>query len=169
MARLPLDEIDVLIVDEIGKNISGTGMDAKVINRGPAAESGPKSQRISCIYARRLSAETYGSAMGVGMADVIHSRLKAEMNVQAGLVNAMTTGTLAQVRVPVDFPSDRECLEIAARTAGYNRIADARIVWVRNTLELSRVLVSANTGLPGEAWEARFDSAGNLVSPLLVG
>lgn len=164
MARLPLRDIDILIVDEIGKNISGTGMDAKVINRGPAAETNPAAQRISCIYVRGLSSETYGSAMGIGMADIIHSRVKESMNIRAGLVNAMTTGTLAQVRVPVDFPSDLECLEIAARTAGCDRVEDARIVWIQNTLQLSRVAVSRNAGLPGDQSEARLDGAGNLTS-----
>ena len=166
-ASLPVRNLDVLIVDEIGKNISGTGMDAKVINRGPAVEHSPDSQRIASIFVRDLSAASYGSAMGIGMADVMHSRINGKLDVHAGLVNAMTTGSLAQIRTPVQFGSDRECLEIAARTAGPLDLADTTIVWIRNTLELDTVAVSENllTQAPGlerlgAPFEIPFDQRG---------
>ena len=171
MARLPVGDIDILIVDEIGKNISGTGMDAKVINRGAAIDLSPNAQRISTVYVRDLTDESYGSAVGIGMADVMHSRVRRKLNINAGLINAITSGSLMHIRMPVEFPTDRECLEICARTAGASSLADARLVWIKNTLELetttaseavARELRASGIGCGRDPFPLTFDGEGNL-------
>src|SRR3984957_17039118 len=82
MAKLPAPEIDVLIIDEIGKNISGAGMDTKVINRGVNGQYNPWPDipSVHRIYARGLSALTYHSAVRLGMADVVHDRLVSDVD-----------------------------------------------------------------------------------------
>lgn len=171
MARLPVGDIDVLMVDEIGKNISGTGMDAKVINRGAAVDTSPDAQLISTIYVRDLTGESYGSAVGIGMADVMHSRIREKLDINAGLINAMTSGSLMHIRMPVEFGSDRECLEICARTSGVDGLAGARIVWIKNTLELETTTVSepvarelekSGAEIDRDALPLAFDRDGNL-------
>lgn len=146
MGRLPVPAVDVLIVDEIGKNISGTGMDLKVVNRGVAAQPNywPDTPRIERIFIRDLSPMSYGNANGIGAADVIHDRVLEKMDVNAGRVNAATSGSLALVRIPLHFPSDRECFELAASTVGKSDLKDVTVARIRNTLELSDVAFSEN-------------------------
>jgi hypothetical protein len=175
MPTLPCD-VDVLIVDRIGKNISGTGMDAKVVNRGPACEYNPWPglPAIQRIFVRDLDPETYGNAMGIGMADVTTDRLVRGIDWEPTRVNALSSGIPSKIRVPAHFASDRECLEWIAGTAG-KVDGDVTYAWIRNTLELGRLAVSANlrapiAGLPHVAVEddieARWDASGNLVSPV---
>ncbi|MEP6716721.1 MAG: hypothetical protein ABJC09_14210 [Terriglobia bacterium] len=146
MGRLPFDAVDVLIVDEIGKHISGTGMDLKVVNRGVAAQPNhwPGMPRVERIYIRDISPMSYGNAIGIGAADVIHDRVLEKMDFNAGRVNAVTSGSLALVRVPLHFPSDRECFEVAASTVGKADRKDVTVAWIRNTLELSEMALSEN-------------------------
>lgn len=176
MPRLPVPEIDILIVDEIGKDISGTGMDLKVVNRNALATYNPwpDTPRVQRIYARDLSANSYGNAVGIGAADIVHSRLVAKLDPHAGRVNAETAGSLAMVRVPLHFPTDRECLDLLAKTVGKLHREDVTMVWIRNTLELGSMLVSGNlknelrgnsmVEFAGEPFEMDFDEAGQLRS-----
>jgi hypothetical protein len=176
MPSLPSD-VDVLVVDRIGKNISGTGMDAKVVNRGPACEYNPWPglPAIQRIFVRDLDPETYGNAMGIGMADVTTDRLVRGIDWEPTRVNALSSGIPSKIRVPVHFASDRECLEWIAGTAGKMDPADVTYAWIRNTLELGRLAVSANlrariAGLPHVAVESetetQWDASGDLVSPV---
>lgn len=174
MARVPLPNVDVLVIDEIGKNISGTGMDLKIVNRGVLGQYNPwpDAPKIERIFIRNLSNSSYGNAVGIGLADVVHDRLVDKMDVNAGRVNAVTSGSLAAVRVPLHFASDKECFDLAAATVGKLNPADATAVWIANTLELERMAVSENlagqiAGNPnleivGEPFEMVYDSAGNL-------
>src|SRR4051794_39144764 len=111
MARIPCD-LDLLILDEIGKNISGAGMDTKVVNRGVNGEynpwEGPKFHRI---FIRDLSELTYNSAIGLGMADVVTDRLVNRTDWKPTIINSLTANTPAAIRTPVHFPTDRECIE----------------------------------------------------------
>ena len=176
MPRLPCD-LDVLIVDEMGKNISGTGMDAKVVNRGPANEYNPWPglPSIGRIFVRELAAKTHGNAMGIGMGDVTTDRLVRQIDWEPTRVNALSASVPARIRVPTHFASDRECLRWVAATAGKFDPADVTFGWIRNTLELDRLAISPNLraridGQPQIEVEAevdvRWDEAGNLVSPL---
>ena len=175
MPRLPCD-LDVLIVDEMGKNISGTGMDAKVVNRGPACEYNPwpSLPSIRRIFVRHLDPQTHGNALGIGIADVTTDRLVRCIDWESTRVNALSSGIPSRIRVPAHFPTDRECLAWVAATAGRIDIADVTYGWIRNTLELDRLAISCNlrTAIAGQAQveveneiDVTWDDAGNLVSP----
>jgi len=146
MARIPVPALDILIVDEIGKNISGTGMDFKVVNRGAHGQYNPwpDTPQVQRIFIRGLSGLSYGNAVGIGLADVIHDRVLKKVDVNAGRINAMTSGSLAAVRTPLHFPSDRECIELLMDTVGKFDPAEITIGWIRNTLELEMLALSQN-------------------------
>jgi hypothetical protein len=175
MARIPMD-LDILILDEIGKNISGAGMDTKVVNRGVNGEYNPwpgipKFQRV---FVRDLSDLTYDCAVGLGMADVVTDRLVNRTDWQPTIINSLTANTPAAIRTPVHFATDRECLERFAPTVGKLDLDAVTYGWIRNTMELGRVAISenvraqveANSQLEIEATiDFDFDGAGNLLSP----
>ena len=175
MARIPFD-LDVLVMDEIGKNISGAGMDTKVANRGVHGEYNPwpgipKFQRI---FVRNLSDKTYNSAVGLGMADVVTDRLVNRIDWAPTLINSLTANTPAAIRTPIHFATDRECIERIADTVGKLDLNDVTYGWIRNTMELVRIGISENMRARVEAnpllsveatVEFEFDGDGNLVSP----
>ena len=177
MPRLPCD-LDVLIVDEMGKNISGTGMDAKVVNRGPVCEYNPWPglPSVGRIFVRDLDPHTHGNAMGIGMADVTTERLVRRIDWDPTRVNALSSGIPSKIRVPAHFATDRECLEWVSGTAGKIDPAQVTYGWIRNTLALDRVAISPNLRErigPRVDVEAEiavtWDAEGNLVSPFRVG
>jgi hypothetical protein len=177
MPRLPCD-LDVLVVDEMGKNVSGTGMDAKVVNRGPGSEDNPWPglPSIRRIFVRGLTPESYGNAIGIGMADVTTERLVRQIDWEPTLVNALSAGNPSRVRVPAHFATDRECLRWVAATAGKLDPADVTYGWIRNTLELDRLAISSalrgqievqpQIDVEGEI-DVRWDQSDNLVSPFV--
>ena len=175
MPRLPCD-LDVLIIDEMGKNISGTGMDAKVVNRGPDGEDNPWPglPSIGRIFVRDLAARSDGNAMGIGMADVTHDRLVRQIDWEPTRVNALSASRPSRIRLPAHFASDRECLQWVAATAGKVLPADVTFGWIRNTLELDRLAISPNLRAQIEGQlqvavdreiDVPWDESGNLVSP----
>lgn len=179
MPRIPVD-LDILIVDQMGKNISGTGMDTKVINRSIHAEYNPWPglPRIERIFVRDLSELSYGNAVGIGMADVVAERILSKIDWEATRVNSLTASTPAGIRIPLHFPTDRECLEKIWPTVGKFRREDVTLGWIRDTISLGMLALSENL-LPqiesdpsleilGPPFELPFDAAGNLVSPLSV-
>ncbi|HET8549804.1 MAG TPA: hypothetical protein VFL57_17465, partial [Bryobacteraceae bacterium] len=173
-ARILFDDVDVLIVDEIGKHISGVGMDSKIINRHPwgGVNPWPWAARIARIYVRDLSRLSYGNAVGMGMADVISERLYQKIDWAATRINAVTASNLFAIRTPLRVATDREALDILAATAGRIERSEVTVVRIRNTLELERILASENlldtvrgrTDIErvGEPVEWDFDAAGNL-------
>jgi hypothetical protein len=177
MGRIPAD-LDILILDEIGKNISGAGMDTKVVNRSVHGAYNPwtGAPRIERIFVRDLSDLTYNNGAGVGMADVVTDRLVDRIDWKPTHINSLTASTPAAIRVPIHFPTDRECLERIATTVGKSDVHDVTIGWIRNTMELRLLALSENV-LPqieknsqirilGDAREIEFDVSGNLVSML---
>lgn len=175
MPTLPCD-LDVLVVDEMGKNISGTGMDAKVVNRGPCGDENPWRglPSIQRIFVRHLDPHTYGNAVGIGMADVTTDRLVRQIDWESTRVNALSSGMPSRIRVPAHFAADRECLEWVAATTGKIDPVQVTYGWIRNTLELDRLAISRNlraqiagrshVEIEGEI-EVKWDESGNLVSP----
>jgi hypothetical protein len=172
---LPCD-LDVLIVDEMGKNISGTGMDAKVVNRGPRSEYNPwpGSPAVQRIFVRELSPDSDGNAVGIGLADVTTDRLVSRIDWTPTKVNAMTAGSPSRIRVPVHFATDRECLEWVTATVGRDDAAQVTCGWIANTLELGRLALSENLRSEIERnplltiehdADVCFDARGNLTSP----
>ena len=173
MGRIPVP-LDILILDEIGKNISGAGMDTKVVNRSVYGESNPWPDlvRIERIFLRDLSSHTYGNGVGLGMADVVHNRLLERIDWHATQINSLTASTPAAIRTPIHFPSDRECLEKIALTVGRIDQKDVTYGWFKNSLELGVMKLSENLRdeirkspsleIVGPPEELDFDGAGNL-------
>jgi len=145
MGRIPMD-IDILILDEIGKNISGAGMDTKVVNRSVqgAYNPWPDTPQIHRIFVRDISELSYNNAVGIGMADVVTDRLVRKIDWTPTTINALTASTLACIRTPIYFPTDRECLERIAPTVGKFEASEVTIGWARNSLELSVMGLSEN-------------------------
>jgi hypothetical protein len=142
-ARLPFDFIHLLIVEEIGKNISGTGMDTKVIGRiMNIIEPPPTHPRILRIYARDLHDDSYGNAMGVGLADFVSRRLVNKIDPTATYINGLTGLSPESARIPITFDTDREAVEAALGTIGLVKPEEARIVRIQNTLLLEELDVS---------------------------
>lgn len=174
MPRIPVPAVDILIVDEIGKNISGTGMDLKVVNRGVHGQYNPwpNTPQVERIFIRSLSPHSGGNAVGVGLADVVHDDVLPRVNLQVSGLNARTSGSLATVRIPLHFPTDRECIDLLTATVGKLNPADVTIAWIHNTLELSSLALSENLRseinanpaleITGPAFSVEFDEAGNL-------
>jgi hypothetical protein len=175
MAKIPMD-LDILILDEIGKNISGAGMDTKVVNRGVNGEYNPwpETPRFQRLFVRDLSELTYNSAVGLGMADVVTDRLVKRTDWTPTIINSLTANTPAAIRTPVHFAADRECIERFLPTVGKLDLTEVTLGWIRNTMELGRIGLSenvraqieANPNLEIEAVaDFEFDGAGNLISP----
>ena len=141
LARLPFDEIDVLVVDEIGKNISGDGADPNVTGRYPttAASGGPSVERMVFLG---LTEETGGNANGLGMADVVTERLADSMDRPSTYMNALTSTTPAPVKTPMVMPTDEMAIAAALTMCAGVNPADARLVRIENTLKLGRIWVS---------------------------
>lgn len=143
MPHLPADDIDILIVDEIGKDISGVGMDTNVIGRlRIPGQPEPPSPRIKMIVVRDLSSGTHGNGLGIGLADVTTRRLFEKLDLQATYQNVITTTFLERGKIPIIAATDREAVEIAVRGCGLTSAESARIMRIRNTLRLEEVLVS---------------------------
>ena len=141
LARLPFDEMDVLVVDEIGKNISGDGADPNVTGRyaTTAASGGPRVQRMAYLG---LTEETGGNANGLGMADVVTERLVASMNRPSTYMNALTSTTPAPVKIPMTMPTDELAVAAALTMCAGVTPSEARLVRIQNTLRLGRIWVS---------------------------
>jgi hypothetical protein len=179
MGRIPLREVDVLIVDEMGKDISGAGMDTKVINRSIQCHYNPWPglARIHRIFVRDLSPNGYNNALGLGMADITTDRLVERVDWKATQVNSLTASTPTSIRTPIHFATDRECLEKIAGTVGKFDQAGVTLVWIRNTLELGLFAVSENLipelktnpniEVVGEPRELEFTQEGNLPDLML--
>ena len=177
MAKIPMD-LDILILDEIGKNISGAGLDTKVANRGVNGEYNPwpNTPKFQRLFLRNLSEHTYNSSVGMGMADVVTDRLVNRINWEPTWINSLTANTPAAIRTPIHFPTDRECIERIAPTVGRLDLSDVTFGWIRNTMELTRIAVSENVRaevaknaeLEIEATiDFDFDGEGNLISPFI--
>jgi hypothetical protein len=174
MPRLPAEDIDILIVDEIGKDISGVGMDTNVIGRLKIpGQPEPDSPRIRMIFVRNLSTGAHGNALGIGLADVTTRKLFEKIDFAATYENVITTRFLERGKIPIIAETDRQAMEIALRGAGLTSAQDARLVRIHNTLRLDELLVSpavlmdirGREGIEvGEAAVQWFDEAGTLLS-----
>jgi hypothetical protein len=143
MPRLPFEDIDVLIVDEMGKNISGTGMDTNIIGRRMQDfEPEPVSPQILRIVVRGLTPESEGNAVGVGLADFTTQRLVNQINHHYTYINSITGMGPQKARIPVYFETDREVIEAAFSTIGMKTPESGRAVRIKNTLHLGEVAIS---------------------------
>ena len=174
MPRLPYDEIDLLIVDRIGKNISGSGMDPNIIGREVHGYSSLfDAQRklkpsIRRIFVRDLTPETHGNAIGIGLADFTTTRLARETDWQKTYINSLTSLSPNCAKMPIQFETDREAIAQALNSLALAKVSDAKVVRIADTLSLERLQVSealADRGtvqpLDGPT-EMQFDNTGTL-------
>jgi hypothetical protein len=144
MPTLPFDELDVLVLDRQGKDVSGQGMDTNVIGRRPFAiqEPEPDTPEIKRIYTRGLTETTHGNAMGMGSADFVHADLLAEVDMPTSLINALTASTTRGVRVPPAVETDRAGLVGTLSTIGIVDPASVRVLRAADTMHLHRLYAS---------------------------
>ena len=169
--RLLIDNIDVLVVDEIGKNISGAGMDPNVTGRNSQKMNDFGGPEINRIVVRGLTEGTHGNATGLGTADVITQSFVREMDWTKTYVNIVTSGEPGGAALPLVANNDREAISIAMRGVIMIDGPTSRIVRIENTLDLADIWVSeamipdvqAHPGMEidGEPFEAAFDGDGN--------
>jgi hypothetical protein len=176
LARLPLREADLLIVDEIGKDVSGSGMDTNVVGRKRAVRQGlaptADAPQMRLIFVRGLTAHTHGNAAGIGLADFTTTRLIQQMDYRATVINCLTAGYPEGAFLPVHFGTDREVIDAALAIIGTRRPEEGRVMRIRNTLTLDELDVSEPClAEPGPqtrfapvtaARPLAFDAAGNL-------
>ena len=144
LPRLPFAQLDVLVIDQLGKDVSGAGMDTNVIGRVSFWGGGdrPTEPRITRIFVRGLTPATHGNACGIGMADFTTARCAAEMDRAATAVNCITSNCPEDARVPIACATDREAIAAAIQTAGVREPGEARLAWIRDTAHLERIAVS---------------------------
>jgi len=143
MARIPFAEIDLLIVDEIGKDISGTGMDPNVTGRNRDILGDFCIQpRVWRVFVRDLTEKTQGNANGIGLADFTTRRLVEKIDRSKTYTNALAAMSPEKAAIPVYFATDREAIEAALASIGLDDGREARIVRIKNTSELQTMQIS---------------------------
>lgn len=174
--KLPFDELDILIVDECGKEISGTGMDTKVLGRiMNIYEEELNNPKITRVILRDLTEKTHGNAIGVGLADFVTRKVADKIDYRSTYINSVTAITPEKARLPIVCENDREALDFALATAGPVDVGNLRLAWIKNTSTLWEMFVSEalqaaaegkkGLSLEGEAFELTFDAEGNLIRP----
>ncbi|RBW67964.1 lactate racemase domain-containing protein [Bacillus taeanensis] len=173
MPSLPVKEMDILIVDEIGKNYSGTGMDTNIIGRiRVLGVEEPKSPSIKYLIASNLSEASHGNALGIGLADLTTKRLFEKIDLKTMNENVVTSTFLDRAKIPIVLENDREALKAALRANWGVEDEDARIVRIPNTLHIGELYVSEaiyhevknqeNIEIIEELTEMKFDENGYL-------
>jgi hypothetical protein len=177
MPKLPMDEIDLLIVDEMGKDISGEGIDPNVVGRDVCAYGAERPwPKITRIFVRDLTDASEGSAVGIGQADFTTQRLVDKIDFQVTAINCLTACCPEGGNVPLTYLRDRDAIAAALMTLRPCTVDELRIVHIKNTLELKSLLVSQGCladlqGKPDldigdEDLDLEFDQSGNLISRL---
>lgn len=171
--RLPVDELDILVVEEMGKEISGTGLDCNVIGRRRiAGEPEPRSPRCRRIVALSLTPKSHGNAVGIGLADICTRRLVDAIDFDAMYINTVTATFVERGAIPVTMETDREAIELALKTCWVPDPERVRMAVIRNTraletIRLSEALLPAlrergDLRVEGEPEPLRFDESGRL-------
>ncbi|ATW23481.1 lactate racemase domain-containing protein [Candidatus Formimonas warabiya] len=173
MPSLPVDDIDLLVVKEMGKNISGTGMDVNILGRvtSPLLND-VDTPRIKRIVALDLTDASHGNALGMGLADIVPRRLANKINFNATYANVVSAGVLDRGKLPVVLESDKDAIEVALKSIERLDYQKARIVIIRSTLELGNLIVSeeiyrditnlSDVCLSENRFDLAFDADGNL-------
>jgi hypothetical protein len=173
LPSLPHEPVDVLVVERIGKNVSGTGMDPNVTGRWLVnGLTEPDPPRVRCIVALSLTDASHGNALGVGLADFVTQRLVDAIDPVVTYTNGLTAGWmgLARLRMPIILPTDREAIAVAAAASGRRPDEPLRIVWIQDTLHTRTVAASrelceeprADLEQIGDFFDFPFDHAGGL-------
>ena len=174
MAKLPFRNIDLLIIDNMGKDISGTGMDTNIIGRKDenSSKTANGNAGISRIFVRDLTSNSHGNACGIGLADFTTRKLVNKINFQETYINCVTALRPEGAKIPMTFESDKDAIEAAVSTCGIENAGNMKIVRIKSTLDLEKVIISEGylDELNGRddleqissAREITFDSSGNL-------
>lgn len=143
-ASLPFEDVDILIVDEMGKDISGAGIDCNVIGRiyMPLITNDPETPRIKRIIVSDLTEKTAGNAVGVGLADFVTRRLVNKISMDAMYINAITTGDPEHVKIPLTLENDRDAIDAAVKSIGLIPPEKLKIIRIKNTKTLGEMDVS---------------------------
>ena len=174
MGRLPFDELDLLIVDWSGKNISGTGMDTNVIGRMMQNfEPEPLKPAILRIFVRDLTEESDGNATGIGLADFTTTRLVNQIDRHSTYMNGITALGPQKSKIPFYYDTDKEAIEVALETIGLTKPENARVIRIESTLRLTDLDISevllkdvdlhSNLEVVGDTLPLHFDTSGNLL------
>jgi len=174
MPALPVEDIDLLIVDEMGKNISGTGMDVHVIGRMyKLGMAEPKSPVIKRIVVRDLTEASHGNALGMGLADLITRRMADKIDIKVTNENVLSAAVLERGRMPIVMETDLDLIVSGLKSIEAIDMAKARVIRIKNTLEIARMEVSEpiaqelaaaeNIKILSEPFAWRFDSDGRLL------
>ncbi len=180
MPKLPFDDIDLLIVDEMGKDISGVGMDPNITGRNrDIIGTFSHPTRVKRLFVRDLTASSNGNAIGIGLADLTTRRLVEKINYAATYMNCMTAISLEKGAIPIYFETDREAISVALNSLGLIQPERSRVIRIRNTLQLDEVEVSEayldellqrpDLEIVEGAYPMRFDPGGNLFDIELSG
>jgi len=172
--RLPFKQIDILVADEIGKNISGAGLDPNVTGRLYFIGSPPLTEpKITRIFIRDLTPETEGNAIGIGFADYTTKRLVQKIDPVPTAINSITGMGPECGRIPIAFDKDRDALQAAFDNSGVLDSKDLRLVWIKNTLEMEYLWASEpmlkeakanpNVEVVSGLQEIPLDASGNMV------
>ena len=176
LGRLTFHEADLLIIDEIGKDISGSGMDTNVVGRKRALRTDviQNQPNMRFIFIRGLTAHTHGNACGIGFADFCTDRLIAAMDYGATRINCVTSGYPEGANTPVHFGSDREVLDAALAIVGTRPMEKARVMHIKSTMMLEEVEVSEPClqelqkktafDIVKGPYDVAFDASGNLAA-----
>jgi len=171
LPKLFFDQLEVLIIDEIGKNISGDGMDPNITGRYPTpyAHGGPDVNKMVVLD---LTPQTEGNANGVGTADFTTQRLVDKMDLEVTYANGLTSTVVAPTKIATTLPNDKEAIQAAVKTSNVLDFNQAKIVRIKNTLVLSQIEVSEalfeyvkqhpQMELASEPYDLPFDEHGNL-------
>ena len=177
MPKLPIDDIDLLIVDRIGKNVSGAGMDPNITGRwvhgyssmlGGASGNGPTVRRL---FVRDLTSETHGNGIGIGLADITTTRLVEALDTRKTYINALTSLTPNCAKIPIHFDTDREAISMALGSIALSDTSSAKVIRIADTLTLDQMEISdAVLALNPKGVEAitaptemQFDAEGDLL------
>jgi hypothetical protein len=141
MPTLPFERADVLLMDEIGKDVSGAGLDTNVVGRKYLDHAAREDEfpKIRYLVIRGLSRATAGNATGIGLAEFCRSQVLREMNVHATRTNCLTGSHATAAMLPLDYETDREILDVALSLIGLTPPSAARLLWIENTLKIAEV------------------------------
>lgn len=149
LPTLPFDDLDALIIEKIGKDISGAGMDTNVVGRYRVLNADdPDTPAISRIVALGLTETTHGNGQGIGLADITTANVVSELDFEQTYTNALTSASVSKAHLPVVMPSERHAIQAALGTIGQYDPQTARIAWISDTSQLSQFRLSTGL-LPG--------------------
>ena len=171
MPRICFSPIDVLVIDEIGKDISGDGMDPNITGRYPTPypTGGPE---VSKMVVLDLTEKANGNANGVGTADFTTRRLVEKADLQAMYANGLTSTVVGPTAIPTTLDCDRDAIRAAVKTSNALDLSQVRLVRIKNTLQLNEIMISTallpeaqalpNVTILSEPFVMQFDEQGNL-------